>query len=112
MSVVLYMISHEWDLTQDSLPFHGCFSPNAEQIFFKVPWCSAMSCTHPRSLVRSAVAKAFRECAASLHMRLFLQDAFVRNGALKSVLIFLIRFGNTFWGGSQWVQYAKLIGIQ
>ena len=40
------------------------------------------------------------------------QDAFVHNAALKSVLIFLIRFGNTFWGGAQWVQYAKLIGIQ
>lgn len=43
---------------------------------------------------------------------LCMQDAFVKNGALKSVLIFLIRFGNTFWGGAQWVQYAKLIGIQ
>lgn len=43
---------------------------------------------------------------------LCLQDAFVKNGALKSVMIFLIRFGNTFWGGAQWVQYAKLIGIQ
>lgn len=113
MSVVLYMISHEWNPRQDSLPCHGCFSPNAEQNLFEsaMVFCYVI-CTHPRSLVRSAVAKAFRECAASLHMRLFLQDAFVRNGALKSVLIFLIRFGNTFWGGSQWVQYAKLIGIQ
>ena len=41
-----------------------------------------------------------------------MQDVFVKNGALKSVLIFLVRFGNTFWGGAQWVQYAKLIGIQ
>ena len=41
-----------------------------------------------------------------------LQDAAVHNTALKSALIFLIRFGNTFWGGAQWVQYAKLIGIQ
>ena len=39
-------------------------------------------------------------------------DAMVQNSALKSVLIFLIRFGNTFWGGAQWVQYAKLIVIQ
>lgn len=42
----------------------------------------------------------------------WLQDAFVQNAAVKSVLIFFIRFGNTFWGGAQWVQYAKLIGIQ
>ncbi|KAL0037823.1 hypothetical protein WJX79_000567 [Trebouxia sp. C0005] len=39
-------------------------------------------------------------------------DAYIRNPVLKSGLIFIIRFGNTFWGGAQWVQYAKLIGIQ
>lgn len=48
---------------------------------------------------------------AKLHVML-LQDAYVRNPVLKSGLIFIIRFGNTFWGGAQWVQYAKLIGIQ
>ncbi|KAL3155755.1 hypothetical protein ABBQ32_012772 [Trebouxia sp. C0010 RCD-2024] len=53
--------------------------------------------------VRYQTVNAFEERAL---------DAFVKNGALKSVLIFLIRFGNTFWGGAQWVQYAKLIGIQ
>ena len=41
-----------------------------------------------------------------------LQDMYVRNPALKSGLIFILRFGNTFWGGAQWVQYAKFIGIQ
>lgn len=39
-------------------------------------------------------------------------DVYVRNPVLKSGLIFLIRFGNTFWGGAQWVQYARLIGVQ
>lgn len=41
-----------------------------------------------------------------------MQDAYMRNPVLKSGLIFLVRFGNTFWGGAQWVWYAKFIGIQ
>ena len=40
------------------------------------------------------------------------QDPFVPSIAVKTALTFLLRFGNTFVGGEQWVKYAALIGIQ
>ncbi len=66
--------------------------------------CTVMQC----SILRHLICK---EACANLHVMLS-QDAYIRNPVLKSGLIFIIRFGNTFWGGAQWVQYAKLIGIQ
>ncbi len=41
-----------------------------------------------------------------------MQDPFVQNAAVKTALTFLLRFGNTFVGGEQWVKYAALIGLQ
>ncbi|KAK9856473.1 hypothetical protein WJX84_010320 [Apatococcus fuscideae] len=39
-------------------------------------------------------------------------ERFISNPQLKSLVIFLTRFGNTFVGGAQWIQYAKAIGLQ
>ena len=41
-----------------------------------------------------------------------MQDPFVPNVAVKNVITFLLRFGNTYIGGDQWVKYAALIGLQ
>ena len=40
------------------------------------------------------------------------QERMLRNSTLKSLVIFLIRFGNTFVGGAQWIAYAKHVGLQ
>ena len=40
------------------------------------------------------------------------QDPFVPNAAVKNVITFLLRFGNTYIGVDQWVKYAALIGLQ
>ncbi|KAK9841509.1 hypothetical protein WJX74_006985 [Apatococcus lobatus] len=36
----------------------------------------------------------------------------ISNPTLKSIVIFLTRFGNTFVGGAQWIQFAKAVGLQ
>jgi hypothetical protein len=41
-----------------------------------------------------------------------LQDSYVKSGAAKSVITFLVRFGNTWFGGLQWMAYARMLGVQ
>ena len=41
-----------------------------------------------------------------------IQDPFVPSIVVRNMLTFLLRFGNTFIGGDQWVRYAALIGLQ
>lgn len=41
-----------------------------------------------------------------------LLDPFVPSLVLRNILIFALRFGNTFVGGEQWVRYAAMIGLQ
>jgi hypothetical protein len=41
-----------------------------------------------------------------------LQDVYVQQPGLKVILTFLLRFGNTFLGGQQWIWYARAIGLQ
>mmetsp|Transcript_6379 Transcript_6379/g.18369 ORF Transcript_6379/g.18369 Transcript_6379/m.18369 type:complete len:366 (-) Transcript_6379:765-1862(-) len=41
-----------------------------------------------------------------------LLDPFVHTPLLKTVLTFALRFGNTFVGGAQWVEFAALVGLQ
>ena len=36
----------------------------------------------------------------------------ISNPALKTGITLLLRFGNTFVGGNQWVWYARLAGLQ
>ncbi|KAK9824347.1 hypothetical protein WJX72_009595 [[Myrmecia] bisecta] len=36
----------------------------------------------------------------------------VLNNGVKSVVTFLLRFGNTFVGGAQWVWFARCVGLQ
>lgn len=50
------------------------------------------------------------QIVATLEERLL--DPFVHNPLLKTVLTFALRFGNTFVGSENWVQYASMIGIQ
>lgn len=41
-----------------------------------------------------------------------LQDVLISNPAVKTGITFLLRFGNTFLGGQQWVWYARVTGLQ
>jgi hypothetical protein len=53
-----------------------------------------------------------RDDAHKWWLLLAVQDPFVPSIAVKNLLTFLLRFGNTFIGGDQWVRYAALIGLQ
>ena len=44
--------------------------------------------------------------------RFCLQERALHNPSLKSLVIFLVRFGNTFVGGAQWISFAKYVGLQ
>eukprot|EP00884_Botryococcus_braunii_P015964 jgi/Botrbrau1/3050/Bobra.0070s0045.1 len=39
-------------------------------------------------------------------------DATVQSGLAKSAITFILRFGNTWLGGLQWMAYAKYLGVQ